>query len=408
MSNKYDNVLNCVSKDEVVKLTQELVRIDSVIRPLKGVYEENVALFIADYLKNIGFEVVVDEVEPHRPNVIATLKGDKPGKCILFEGHTDVVTEGIAEKWNYPPFGAEIDNGRIYGRGTCDTKGNVAAMIIAAKAIKESGQSFSGKIKLCIPVDEEGMMLGIKDFIKKGHADDVDAAVICEPEENNACIKQKGAMRAVIRVYGKQSHGAMPLAGINPIPKAAKLIDAIMAFEAEEKGVHGKDDFLGWPSITPTIFLAPSETEPQINVVPAELKITLDIRTIPGQEYDYIEDRLRRMIKGLEFEDKEFKTTFEVIEQRPWTATPPDHEVVKAVAKAYEEVSGKKVIYNGVPGATDGTFLKAWKGIEVVTIGAGNRLIPHQYDEYVDIEELFEATKLYALAALYYLNGESR
>lgn len=406
MENKYKHVLGCIRQDEVVKLTQDLIRIDSVIRPSKQIYEEQVAYYIADYLRNLGFQVTIDEVEPHRPNVIAVLEGNEPGKCILFEGHTDVVTEGVAEKWTYPPFAAEIDNGRIYGRGACDTKGNTAAMIIAAKAIKESGEKFKGKIKLCIPVDEEGMMIGIKDFIKKGYADDVDAAVICEPEENNACIKQKGAMRIVIRVYGKQSHGAMPLSGINPVPRMAKLVDAIMAYEAEEKAVHGKDAFLGWPSITPTIILAPSETEAQINVVPGELKMTLDIRTIPGQDHAEIENRLRRILKGLEFTDKDFKATLEVIEQRPWTETPAGHGVVKSIEKAYEEISGKKIIYNGVPGATDGTFLKAWKGIEVVTIGAGNREIPHQYDEYVDIEELVEATKMYALAALYYLNEE--
>lgn len=406
MMSDYHSVTKIIDKDELVKFTQDILRIDSVIRPEKKLYEEKVALFIADYLKKLGFDVVVDEVKEKRPNVIATLKGNKPGKCILFEGHTDVVTEGVAGKWTYPPFAAEIHDGRIYARGACDTKGNVASMIMAAKAIKESGVPFDGKIKLCIPVDEEGMMIGIKDFIKKGYADDVDAAVICEPEENNVCIKQKGAMRVVIRVIGKQAHGCMPLSGINPIPRMARLINSIMDFEAEEIQTYGKDEYLGYPSITPTIVLAPSEAEPQINVVPAELMITLDIRTIPGQSHEYIEDRLRRIIRGLEKQDKDFKATLEVIEQRPWTETPMDHPVVKSIKRAYKEVSGKDVIYNGVPGATDGTFLKCSKGIEVVTIGAGNREIPHQYDEYVEIEELFETTKMYALAALYYLNDE--
>ncbi len=406
MENKYAKVLECIHEDEVVKLTQALVRIDSVIRPSKEVYEEKVAHYIAGFLRDSGFQVIVDEVEPHRPNVMAILEGNEPGRCILFEGHTDVVTEGVADKWVHAPFAAEIENGRIYGRGACDTKGNTAAMMLAAKAIKESGARFKGKIKLCIPVDEEGMMIGIKDFIKKGHADDVDAAVICEPEENNACIRQKGAMRVVIRVYGKQSHGAMPLSGINPVPRMAKLIDAVMAYEAEEKAVHGKDEFLGWPSITPTIVQAPSETEAQINVVPGELKITLDIRTIPGQAHSEIENRLRRILKGLAFTDKDFQATLEVVEQRPWTETSIEHGIVKSIAKAYEGISGRKIIYNGVPGATDGTFLKAWKGIEVVVIGAGDREIPHQYDEYISIDELMETTKLYALAALYYLNGE--
>lgn len=406
MDNKYDVVLQHISQDEVVKLTQDLIKIDSVIRPKEGIYEEGVALFIADYLKKQGFEVIIDEVEPKRPNIIATLNGSEEGKCLLFEGHTDVVTEGIADKWTYPPFGAEIHDGKIYGRGACDTKGNVAAMIMAAKAIKDSKVDFKGKILLCIPVDEEGMMLGIKDFINKGHADNVDAAIICEPQENNASIKQKGAMRVIVRLYGKQAHGCMPLSGVNPIPRMAKFINKVMEFESEEIGVHGKDDFLGYPSITPTIVLAPSESEPQINVIPAEVYVTLDIRTIPGQDHNYIEDRLRKIAAGLKKEDPLFNATLEVIEQRPCTDTPKDHPVVKAVDKAYKVATGKDIIYNGVPGATDGTFLKAWKNIDIITTGAGNRQIPHQYDEYVDIDELVEATKTFALSAMYYLNDE--
>ncbi|KUO74532.1 MAG: peptidase M20 [Clostridia bacterium BRH_c25] len=406
MSSKYDNVLDLISRDETVRFLQDILRIDSVIRPGKSTFEEEVAVFIADYLRKLGFETLVDEVEPHRPNVVSVLSGREKGRCLLFEGHSDVVTEGVGSKWTYPAFGGEIHNGRLYGRGACDTKGNVAAMIMAARAIKESGVEFKGKIKLCIPVDEEGLMIGIKDFIKKGHADDIDAAIICEPEENNVCIKQKGAMRAVIRIFGKQSHGCMPLTGINPIPKMAKLISHIMELEAEEIGKRGKDPFLGYPSITPTVVLAPSEAEPQVNVVPGELKITIDIRTICGQDHNYIEERLTGLLKAMEKEDKEFKATLEIIEQRPWTETPAKHPIVRTVAKAYKDLTGRDATYNGVPGATDGTFLKAWKGIEIVTTGAGNRELPHQYDEYVDIDELMETSRLYALSALYYLNEE--
>ncbi|MCK9911918.1 M20/M25/M40 family metallo-hydrolase, partial [Microbacteriaceae bacterium K1510] len=87
--------------------------------------------------------------------------------------HTDVVTEGDKEGWSYDPFGGAIENGRIYGRGSCDTKGNLAAAICAVKAIQRSQESFNGKILLCIPCDEEGMMIGIKDFIRRGWANGV-------------------------------------------------------------------------------------------------------------------------------------------------------------------------------------------------------------------------------------------
>lgn len=403
----YSEVADKVNKEELVKLTQDLLRIDSVIRPEKDNYEEKVSLFIADYLKENGFSVTVEEVEHKRPNVIAVLEGGKPGKTLLFEGHTDVVTEGIPEKWTYPPFAAEIHDGKIYGRGACDTKGNVAAMIIAARAVKESGVQFAGKIILCIPCDEEGMMIGIKHFIENGHADGVDSAIICEPEENNLCIKQKGALRIIIRVYGRQAHGAMPLTGSNPIPRAAKVIEELKNLDDEFIAVYGRDEYLGLPSVTPTVVLSPSQTEPQLNVVPTEAYIAVDIRTTVAQDHKTIVSRIEGILKRLERQDAEFKADMEVIEERPWTETSPDSEIVKAVTGAYRDVAGKDMKLNGVPGATDGTFLQCLKGIKVVVTGAGNREIPHHYDEYVEIEELQEAARLYAVSALRFLNGRS-
>ena len=166
--NKYKKVINSVSREGLIKFTQDLIRIKSVYNPDKeDCNEEKVANFIAKRLKDIGLEVFVEEVMPGRPNVIAVLKGSQTGKTLLFEAHTDVVTEGDLEDWNYPPFEAIIKEGKIYGRGACDTKGNLAAMVYAIKAIIDSELDFKGSIMLCIPVDEEGMMSGIKHFIKQ-------------------------------------------------------------------------------------------------------------------------------------------------------------------------------------------------------------------------------------------------
>ena len=156
--------------------------------------------------EDAGFEVRTEEVAPGRPNVWAVWEGDRPGKTLLFEAHTDVVTEGSAEEWEHPPFGAERDGGRIYGRGACDTKGNLAAAVVAVRAIRDSGVPFPGTLVLCHPVDEEGMMAGIKAFIENGHAEGVDAAVICEPEENQLCMKPEG--RAQGRGHGARQDGA--------------------------------------------------------------------------------------------------------------------------------------------------------------------------------------------------------
>jgi len=398
-----NQVISFVDEQEVVRLTQELVRIPSVYRPDQpGGNEERVALFVADHLRNMGLEVYYEEVVPGRPNVIAIYDSGTPGKTLLFEAHTDVVTEGDREVWSYDPFGAEIANGRIYGRGSCDTKGNLAAAICAVKAIQRSNQPFAGKILLCIPCDEEGMMIGIKDFIRRGWADQVDAAIICEPEENQLCITQKGAMRAILRTFGKMAHGAMPLTGINPNTRMARAILELEELERKEMARLGEHPMLGWPSITPTILQAPVKGDPQINVVPDQCMTTLDIRTVPGQHHDVLQAEMQAILQRLGQEDDKFRATLDVIEERPWTLTAMEEEVVKAVASSYRELTGKEPVYNGVPGATDGTFLHK-AGIPILTTGAGDRHIPHHADEYVDIAQLVESTQLFALSALTFL-----
>jgi len=398
-----NQVISFVDEQEVVRLTQELVRIPSVYRPDQpGGNEERVALFVADHLRNMGMEVYYEEVVPGRPNVIAIYDSGRPGKTLLFEAHTDVVTEGDREVWSYDPFGATIANGRIYGRGSCDTKGNLAAAICAVKAIQRSKQPFTGKILLCIPCDEEGMMIGIKDFIRRGWADQVDAAIICEPEENQLCITQKGAMRAILRTFGKMAHGAMPLTGINPNTRMARAILELEELERKEMARLGEHPMLGWPSITPTILQAPVKGDPQINVVPDQCMTTLDIRTVPGQHHDVLQAEMQAILQRLGQEDDKFRATLDVIEERPWTLTAMEEEVVKAVASSYRELTGKEPVYNGVPGATDGTFLHK-AGIPILTTGAGDRHIPHHADEYVDIAQLVESTQLFALSALTFL-----
>ncbi len=336
----------------------------------------------------------------------AVWEGDRPGRTLLFEAHTDVVTEGRAEEWDYPPFGAERVGGRLYGRGACDTKGNLAAAVLAVRAIKDSGVPFPGRLVLCHPVDEEGMMSGIKAFIEEGHAGGVDAAVICEPEENQLCIKQKGALRVEVTVRGRMAHGAMPASGVNPVTRAARFVVAVERLEREEVERYGENPFLGCPSLTPTILMGPESGEPQINVIPASAYVALDIRTIPDQSHRELVGRLEGILADLEAEDPDFDATLEVIEERPPTETPEDEPLVQAMAAAYRRLTGEEPRYNGVPGATDGTFLAAWGGIPTVTTGAGDREIPHHADEWVGEEELLTTCELYAATAMYYCYGK--
>ena len=422
---EFDEVLNSIDPSELVQLTRELVRIPSVYQPETDGGEEKVARFVGRELEGIGLNVNMEEVAPGRPNVMATLDGEE-GRTILLEAHTDVVTEGDSSEWIHPPFGGEIVGNRIYGRGACDTKGNLAAAILAVKAIKESERPFKGRIILAIPVDEEGLMTGIKHMIKRGHLKGVDAAIICEPEENQICVSQKGALRVRIETGGKMSHGCMPLTGFNPIHPAVEIIQRIKKLEREEIKNHGMDEFLGFPSITPTVLRAPIKGEPQLNVMPSGCQVLVDVRTIPGQSHEELKEQLTRIVKGVESEVQKdltagwekaireelqpglskglpFSAEIDIFEDRPWTKTDRTEPVVEAVAGAYRLVTGKEPIYNGVPGATDGTFINAWSKIPIVTTGAGDRMVPHQKDEWVDIDELLEASKIFAVSILEFL-----
>ena len=400
-------VLRHIDREELARLAQELVRIPSVYRPEEAEGNEaRVARFLTEYLEREGLDVSVEAVAPGRPNVWAAWDGVRPGKTLLFEAHTDVVTEGRAEDWEHPPFAAEKVGDRIYGRGACDTKGNLAAAVVAVKAIKDSGVPFPGRLVLCHPVDEEGMMAGIKAFIEGGHAERVDGAVICEPEVNQLCIKQKGALRVEVIVRGRMAHGAMPLSGVNPVTRAAKFVVAVEELEAEEVERHGEDPFLGYPSLTPTILLGPDRGEPQLNVIPASAYVALDIRTVPSQSHEELVRRLEERLSKLESEDPDFDAILEVIEERPPTETSMEDPLVGAMSAAYRDLTGEEPRYNGVPGATDGTYLSTWAGVPIVTTGARDREIPHHRDEWVSVDELLSTCRLYAATAMYFCYGE--
>src|SRR5690606_22634067 len=153
----------------------------------------------------------------------------------------------------------------------------------------------------------------------------------------------------------------------------------------------------------PTILQAPAQGEAQRNVVPDAAYLALDIRTAPGQDHVQIEAEINRIARSLEAATSRLRFSVECFESRPWTATDPADPLVAAVEAVYEPVLGTPPRYGGVPGATDGTFLWAWKGIPVVTIGPGDRTIPHRVDEFVRLEDTVAAARLYAAAAIAYL-----
>lgn len=416
--------MDAIDSDELIKLTQDLVKINSVWDPAAATSEQPAADFVFKWAQQQGFEALREEVAPGRPNVIVTWTAGSGSRRLMFEGHTDVVTPGDVSMWKYNPFGAEIVDRRMYGRGTNDTKGNLAAMLIAMAALKRSQVKLAGSIIGGVLCDEEDQMLGVRNFIKRGHADAVTAAVICEPQDGLICTSQKGALRARFTIKGRMSHGAMPLAGLNTAPAVAHIIDSLQNLERKAVRQPGRDEHLGWPSFTPTVIRAPAAGAPQLNVMPSEAQVLVDIRTVPGQSHPDIISDLTNM--ALEIEQQVRKNyvdydqllqierahdlhiKLEILTDRPCTLTNRSDPVVLSADWATRQVSEKTPTYGGVPGATDGTFLWALKNIPIVTMGAGDRQVPHQVDEWVNLDQLVATAKIYALTALHYLWPEGR
>lgn len=412
-------VLTVVDHDELIRLTTDLVRINSVWDPESGSSEQQAAEHAAGWAENRGFDVQVDLVAPGRPNVIITWNAGPGKRKLMFEGHTDVVTPGNVTAWHYDPFGAEIKDGRMYGRGTNDTKGNLAAMLVAMDAIKRSGVSLSGSIVGGVLCDEEDLMIGVRDFIERGHADDITGAIICEPQDGMICTSQKGAIRVCYTLMGRMSHGAMPLTGLNTAPALAELITGLHRLEYDAVQELGQDRHLGWPSFTPTVIQAPAEGPPQLNVMPGEARVLVDVRTIPGQSHERIRQDLKTLAETVELKMKGHYTDYDLhlglnrhidntievkfLTDRPCTKTHPEDPLVSAADWATRKILKVEPVYAGVPGATDGTFLWVRKHIPIVAMGAGDRQVPHQVDEWVDLDQLAYTADIYALAALHFL-----
>lgn len=397
-------VLAAVDEAYTLDLARRLVRTPSVYRPDDpGANEAAVAALVAGELRQLGLEVHIEDAAPGRPNVIADWTGRRPGPLLILEGHSDVVTDGDASAWSVPPFGGIVADGRLYGRGAADMKGGVAAAIAAVRAIRDAGAALPGRIRVAVVADEEGMMIGIKSFVRNGWAKDACGAIICEPEANDVCLVQKGALRAIARFRGTMAHGAMPTSGVNPIPAAAAFVRALQPLERRYVLRHGTHHLLGEPSLTPTVLR--SGELAQLNVIQAEAVVGVDIRTIPGQDHAEIRGDLIEAAAEAAAAVRGCRGDLEVIEERPITETPRDAAIVRAVERACQRVQGRPPRHRGVPGATDGTFLHAWGGVPIVTIGPGDVTIPHQIDEFVRVADLIEAARIFAAAACYCLGS---
>lgn len=401
---------------ELVALTQALVRIPTVNPP--GNAYTACAEFIGNRLAARGFEVVYvrgegargDSDRYPRTNVVARREGRRPGPCVHFNSHIDVVDTGSG--WTVDPFAGELHDGRIYGRGTCDMKGGLAASIVAVEAILEAGIPFSGALEISGTVDEEsGGYGGVGFLAERGFFSRprVDHVIIPEPlNVDRVCIGHRGVWWTEVETRGRIAHGSMPFLGDSAILHMTAFLHALehelipqlkarttaqpvvpagaRASTLNVNSVHGgEDEHEGLP--TP--------------VVAHRCRAILDRRFLVEErladvkgEIVGILDRLRRERPGFDYAIRD------VMEFLP-VFTDLDAPVVRAVAAEIRNVLGRDAACVASPGTYDQKHIfRAGKLRDCIAYGPGILDLAHQPDEYVVIDDMVASAKVMALAAL--------
>ncbi|MBZ4014891.1 M20 family metallopeptidase [Streptomyces purpurogeneiscleroticus] len=389
-----------IDEAAAVAFTQDLIRLRTVNATGATDVERPAADLVAALFTEFGWQHEVVEVAPGRPSVIAVVDGKGgEGPTLMFEGHTDVVTEGDPAAWSIDPYGAEIRDGKLWGRGAADMKSGVAAMIYGVRALQQAGP-FPGRIVLGVLCDEEGMMLGAKAFAASPLAAEIDGVIVCEPEGYEVCTSARGGIRLRLELTGVMAHGAMPQEGKNPIVAGARIVEALGRAQTWAEVRFGTHPHAGSVTVTPTVLHGGDPD--QLNVIPAHGLVGVDVRTIPGTDHAELIARIRR-------EAEEAAATagvtvgLTVVDDRPAIEIPEDHPVVTGLVAAHELVHGSPPPFGAVPGTTDGTVLTRDAGLPTVVYGPGGKWIAHQKDEYVEVREIGEYTRVYAEAARHFL-----
>ncbi|WP_238178215.1 M20 family metallopeptidase [Paenibacillus contaminans] len=376
-----------INEARVTQILQDLVRIPSVNPNFEGgVPERDMADYVEAFLSRLGLASERREVRPDRPNVIGILPGisaDAPG--LLLEAHMDTVQ--IANM-TIDPYGAEIRDGKLYGRGACDTKASLAAMLAALEWFVENGIKPPVPVYLAATVDEEVNFLGVLDVLESGHR--LAAAVVGEPTGLHAVVAHKGVVRCMIETIGVSAHSSKPEEGVNAISGMMKVVHHIDRTMSErlQGAFH---PLVGRPTLSVTEItggVAP-------NTIPERCLIKIDRRTVPGEDSDQVWREIQEELTRFAQEDG----TLKLIVHPPFVLdyamdTSPDSEIVRLVtAKAAEKIG--EVRTHGVPYGTDASKLTR-VGIPSVVFGPGSIDQAHTKDEWVELKQVALAAEIIA------------
>lgn len=384
-------LVGAVQEAELVEYCREMVRIKSVNPPGD---EMAMAEYVANVLKSIGLEVKLLKHSSSRASVLAILRGSGQAPALLYSAHLDTVPLG-AEQWIHEPFAAETLDGKIWGRGSADMKGGLAALLVMAKIMANSGLSIKGDLIFAITAGEEIDSLGAKSVASYPDLGPVQAIIVPEPSYNDIYIAEKGALWLEISTYGKTAHGSMPALGKNAVMMMVELIKGLekisIPFESHA--------MLGGFSMSINTISGGIKT----NVVPDRCVVSIDMRTVPGQDHHDIMARFQGLIKDLGKHDPDFKAAIEISNDRPPIETSPEEPVVKMMVDIVADITGELPIPKGVNYYTDAATLAPAFKAPMIICGPGHPGLAHQPNEYVEIEKLVQAAKIYTAATHQFL-----
>jgi acetylornithine deacetylase len=381
--------------------------------------EAQVQRFVAEELRGLGLEPDVWEVDHGeisrlpgyspvewsyggRPNVAAVLRSPSgDGRSLVFNGHVDVVPATPEHHWSVDPWGAEVVDGRMYGRGAADMKGGVAAMVYAARALREAGVALAGDLVLQTVIEEECTGNGALAALARGHV--ADAAIIPEPFGRRLLEAQVGVMWARVTVKGKGAHAERASASVNAILAALPLLEAVKDLEAEVNETEGRPPKFENVEHPLNYNVGVMRGGDWASSVPEECVFEVRISCYPGESLEEVEGRFRNRLQ-------------EAAKRDPWLSENPpqisfyafraegcaidrDEPVAASLVGCHRRVTGEEPGFFSFTGTTDARFFNLYYGIPATCYGPlGANL--HAPDEWVDLESVREVTKVLALSAI--------
>ncbi len=348
------------------------------------------AEIISDELGRFGIDSVIDSWGQNRANITAQVQSGGRKGAVLFACHLDVVGPGEAD-WRNPPFEAVESKGRIYGRGSADMKGGITAVVSAIGQIVKSGTNLKGDIVFFAAAGEETDSCGAKRFIRDSsrRLPELVGVVIPEPTDFEIVTAHRGLLWLNVKTKGRAAHGSTPQLGVNAISSMRVLLNELEGYKIQFE----PHELLGESSMSINTIAGGEE----INVVPDECSIGIDIRTLPAQNHQEVISDFERIFAKLKSRNSQFDAEVSIVREVGALETDNNCGFVRDFCSAVGVSETKAVGFT-----TDGPFF-ASLGVPVVIFGPGKPEVCHKPDEYIDIADVEKAVEYYKKVILRFL-----